>query len=392
MKTSKYRKATIADSRGPGNSRRTHGRRSWSTGALALLGILGVGSSVAAYRRAGSGAAECCAEPPSRVSLSSAEMATPVSASNEGAASGTSTEDMVFVPGGTFSMGSDDPHMPDARPWHEVTVDGFWMDKTEVTNEQFLRFVEATGYVTTAERPLDTARYPGAPANSLAPAGIVFQKPGHAVHLGKPLSWWHLVPGASFRHPEGPGSSIVGRERFPVVQVSWDDAVAYAKWANKRLPTEAEWERAARGGLVKKPFVWGDDLCPGGVWVANVWQGDFPTNDTVEDGFEGMAPVGSFPPNAYGLFDMAGNVWEWTADWYRADYYRRSPTNNPQGPDEGFDPFEPSVPKRVTRGGSFLCAEHVCRRYQPGGRGKAAPDSGTSHTGFRCVRSARLAP
>lgn len=299
---------------------------------------------------------------------------------------------MVLVPGGTFWMGSDDPRIHDARPWHEVAVDGFWVDRTEVTNEQFLRFVEATGYVTTAERPVDAARYPGASADALVAAGIVFRQPDRRVSLHDPLSWWRLVPGASFRHPEGPASSIVGRERHPVVHVSWEDANAYARWANKRLPTEAEWERAARGGLVKKPFVWGDELRPGGRWLANVWQGEFPTNDTREDGFEGTAPVGSFPPNGFGLFDMAGNVWEWTADWYRPDTYRSSPRENPRGPEAGFDPAEPSIPKRVTRGGSFLCAEQVCRRYQPGGRGKAAPDSGTSHTGFRCVRSASAAP
>ncbi|MBX3208130.1 MAG: formylglycine-generating enzyme family protein [Labilithrix sp.] len=295
---------------------------------------------------------------------------------------------MVFVPGGSFWMGSDEPRMRDARPWHEVTVDGFWMDRTEVTNEEFLRFVEATGHVTTAERPLDAARYPGASEEARQPAGIVFEKPTHPVSLDAPLSWWRLVPGASFRHPEGPRSSILGRERYPVVQISWDDAVAYAKWANKRLPTEAEWERAARGGLVKKRFAWGDELRPDHRWLANVWQGDFPTEDTAEDGFAGIAPVASFPPNGFGLFDMAGNVWEWTADWYRADSYGRSAAKNPRGPDVPFDPAEPTVAKRVTRGGSFLCAENVCQRYQPGGRGKAAPDSGTSHTGFRCVRSA----
>ena len=293
---------------------------------------------------------------------------------------------MVWIPGGTFAMGSDEPQMPDAHPWHDVTVDGFWMDRTEVTNEEFARFVDATGYVTTAERSLDGALYPGASAEELRPSGIVFTPPAHAVNRRDPTAWWRLVPGASFRHPEGPGSSIVGREHEPVVQVSWYDAAAYAAWAGKRLPTEAEWERAARGGLVKRRFVWGDELTPGGRWLANVWQGRFPSENTRADGFAGAAPVGSYPPNGYGLYDVAGNVWEWTADWYRPDYYAGSPRVNPQGPGDGFDPDEPDIPKRVTKGGSFLCAEDYCRRYEPGGRGKAAPDSGTSHTGFRCVR------
>jgi formylglycine-generating enzyme required for sulfatase activity len=285
-------------------------------------------------------------------------------------------------------MGSDDVAMADARPWHQVRVSPFWIDRTEVTNEQFARFVRATAYVTTAERPLDPRTYPGAPAAALRPSGIVFALPEDVAERSDPLSWWQLVPGASFRAPEGPGSSIAGRERHPVVQVSWDDAVAYAKWAGKRLPTEAEWEIAARGGREKKPFVWGDELRPNGRWLANVWQGTFPTKNTAEDGYAGTAPVGSFPPNDYGLFDMAGNVWEWTSDWYRPDYYQHSVATDPQGPASSIDPQEPGVPKRVTKGGSFLCAEDLCRRFQPGGRGKAAPDSGTSHTGFRCVRTA----
>jgi len=294
---------------------------------------------------------------------------------------------MVWVPGGSFAMGSDDPQMRDARPWHEVSVDGFWMDSTEVTTEEFARFVAATGYVTTAERAADPALYPGASNDDLVPSGIVFTPPSHPVDPGDPLAWWRLVPGASFRHPEGPASSVAGRERHPVVQVSWYDAMAYAAWSGKRLPTEAEWEYAARGGLAKKTFVWGDELTPGGRWQANVWQGRFPSENTRADGFAGTAPVGSYPPNGYGLYDMAGNVWEWTADWYRPDTYASGAAHDPHGPPTGFDPDEPAVPKRVTRGGSFLCADDICRRYEPGARGKAAPDSSTSHTGFRCVRS-----
>jgi formylglycine-generating enzyme required for sulfatase activity len=207
------------------------------------------------------------------------------------------------------------------------------------------------------------------------------------VDLRDPLQWWQLIPGADWRHPEGPDSNISDRIDHPVVHVSWDDAHAYGAWVKKRLPTEAEWEFAARGGLGRQPFVWGDELTPKGKWLANVWQGRFPMENTREDGFDRTAPAGSFPPNGFGLFDMAGNVWEWCADWYRPDYYRESPRRNPPGPLEGMDPDELGVPKRVTRGGSFLCSESYCRRYGPGGRGKTAPDSGASHTGFRLVRS-----
>ncbi|MDF2695844.1 MAG: pkn [Labilithrix sp.] len=328
--------------------------------------------------------APCCESAPVRTPVELSGAAVPVTRAATLTAEAP-PDGMVLIPGGAFWMGSDDPEMRDARPWHEVTVDAFWMDRTEVTNEEFDRFVKATGHVTTAERPLDPTKYPGAPKEALVAAGIVFVKPTSS--STNRLSWWRLVPGATFRNPEGPGSSIAGREHHPVVHVSWDDAAAYAKWAGKRLPTEAEWERAARGGLVRKLFTWGDDPLPAGRWQANGWQGTFPTRNTRDDGFDSTAPVASFPPNGYGLYDMAGNVWEWTADWYRADYYARSPAKNPSGPDDSLDPEEPSIAKRVTKGGSFLCADERCRRYQPGGRGKAAPDSGTSHTGFRCVRA-----
>ncbi len=328
--------------------------------------------------------APCCAQAPSRERFGRGPAA-PEPARDGGATQQQEgDEGMVWIPGGAFEMGSDDPAARDARPWHEVFVDGFWIDRTEVTNAAFERFVAATGYVTTAERALGGEK----------PSGIVFQPPEGTADVRDPLSWWRLVPGADWRHPEGPGSSITARALHPVVQVSWDDAVAYAAWSGKRLPTEAEWERAARGGAARKPFVWGDERTPGGRWLANVWQGRFPTENTRADGFERSAPVGSFPPNGFGLFDMAGNVWEWCADWYAPDTYERSPRTNPRGPAESLDPDEPSAPKRVTRGGSFLCGDEYCRRYGPGTRGKASPDSGASHMGFRCVRSggAEVAP
>jgi formylglycine-generating enzyme required for sulfatase activity len=303
-------------------------------------------------------------------------------------APGPAPEGMVWVPGGTFWMGSDDAMMQDARPLHAVTVDGFWMDRTEVTNAEFARFVAATGYRTVAERPPDPKQFPGVPPEDLVAGSIVFAPPDRDVPLDNPYAWWQYRPGASWRHPEGPGSTIEGREAHPVVHVCWDDAAAYAKWAGKRLPTEAEWEFAARGGLDRKRYAWGDEFRPDGTWRVNNWQGKFPRENTAEDGHPGTAPVGSFPPNGFGLADMSGNVWEWCADWYRPEYYRYSPAANPTGPDSSYDPNEPNVPKRVQRGGSFLCSDLYCVRYIPGGRGKGAPDSAAGHVGFRCVRGA----
>jgi sulfatase modifying factor 1 len=301
---------------------------------------------------------------------------------------------MVWIPGGEFWMGCDDPTTPDARPFHRVRVSAFWMDKTEVTNQQFARFVRATGYVTVAERKPDPRDFPGAPPENLVPGSLVFTPPEGAVPLQNAYVWWRYVPGASWRHPEGPASDLHGREKHPVVQIAWKDAAAYARWAGKRLPTEAEWEIAARGGLEGKRYCWGDARRPGGKWPANLWQGHFPDQNRVEDGFRGTAPVASFPPNGYGLYDMAGNVWEWCADWYRPDSYALLAAGgkvvwNPQGPKESLDPREPGIPKRVQRGGSFLCCDHYCSRYLPGSRGKGAVDSGASHLGFRCVRSTR---
>jgi sulfatase modifying factor 1 len=297
-------------------------------------------------------------------------------------------EGMIWIPGGEFRMGDADPMFPDAQPVHKVYVDGFWMDRTEVTNAQFARFVEATGYVTVAEQQPNPKEFPDVPPEKLVPGSIVFTPPDKQVPLDQPLSWWRYVPGASWRHPEGPDSNLDGRESHPVVHVCWHDAQAYAKWAGKRLPTEAEWECAARGGLEQKRYCWGDELLPAGTWQANIWQGDFPRANTKEDGFERTAPVASFPPNGYGLFDMSGNVWEWCADWYRPDYYANSSARNPAGPESSYDPSEPHLPKRVQRGGSFLCSDTYCVRYRPGPRGKGEPGSAASHIGFRCVRSA----
>jgi formylglycine-generating enzyme required for sulfatase activity len=309
---------------------------------------------------------------------------------------------MVWIPGGEFAMGSDDPTsslcggketMSDARPIHQVHVDGFWMDRTEVTNAQFEKFVQATGYVTVAEQTPRAEDFPDAPPENLVAGAVVFTPPATAVPLNDHLQWWAYVRGANWRHPTGPESNLAGRENHPVVQIAYPDAVAYAQWAGKRLPTEAEWEFAARGGKAGQFYAWGADLKPGGKWMANIFQGKFPYKDTGEDGSVGVAPVGQFPPNGYGLHDVAGNVWEWVSDWYRPDYFATLAAaglaRNPQGPAESFDPSEPGVKKRVHRGGSYLCTEEYCTRYMVGTRGKGEPDTGTNHVGFRCVQAAR---
>jgi sulfatase modifying factor 1 len=297
---------------------------------------------------------------------------------------------MAWVPDGEFWMGSDEPGFTDARPWHRVRLNGFWIDKTEVTNEQFARFVQATGYITVAERKPSVKDFPNAPPENLVAGSVVFSPPNHAVALDNHYQWWSYAKGADWRHPEGPSSTIKGHEKHPVVHVAYDDALAYAKWSGKRLPTEAEFEYAERGGLDRKRFAWGDELRPGGKFMANTFQGHFPDQNTGEDGYTNTAPVGSFPANGYGLFDMSGNVWEWTSDWYRPDYYKiiaaaGSVAANPKGPAESFDPSEPGAPKKVQRGGSFLCTDQYCARYIVGGRGKGEPDTGTNHVGFRCV-------
>ncbi|HEY8429408.1 MAG TPA: formylglycine-generating enzyme family protein [Sandaracinaceae bacterium] len=303
-------------------------------------------------------------------------------------------DDMVWIPGSTFRMGSD-RHYPEERPVHRVTVDGFWIDRCAVTNEQFARFVEATGHVTTAEIPPDPEQYPGALPHMLYAGSLVFHAPPQPVDLRDISSWWRLVAGADWRHPEGPGSSLAGRERHPVVHVSYTDAEAYARWAGKELPSEAEFEYAAWGGREGTEFAWGDALEPGGVHMANVWQGRFPHENLARDGFVGTAPVGSFPPNGYGLYDMIGNTWEWTTDWY----VPRHPAErakaccvprNPRGPreEESYDPRLPRVriPRKVLKGGSHLCAPNYCRRYRPPARFPEPVDTSTCHVGFRCVR------
>ncbi|MBV8076494.1 MAG: formylglycine-generating enzyme family protein [Planctomycetaceae bacterium] len=369
-----------------------------------LWPTLGVATSLAAvglYLVIGPGAARSRASDPSRA-VPAAPVAHevvaenhPGSATDEPSSSpespsknppGPAPEGMAWISGGTFLMGSTDGTMRDALPVHEVTLDGFWMDRTEVTNRQFERFVRETGYRTVAERPPDPKDFPGAPPENLVPGSLVFTPPVGKVSLDEPYSWWRYVPGADWKHPEGPGSDIVGRADHPVVHVCWDDAIAFARWAGKRLPTEAEWEYAARGGLEGKRYVWGDEFRPEGRWRVNNWQGPFPIGNTAEDGYPRTAPVGSFPPNGFGLVDMAGNVWEWCADWYRPGY-PSGPRKDPRGPDSSDDPNEPGIPKRVQRGGSFLCSDLYCTRYLPGARGKGATDSGASHTGFRCVLS-----
>jgi formylglycine-generating enzyme len=308
---------------------------------------------------------------------------------------------MAWISGGEFSMGSEDPstitvcggheHMRDSRPIHRVYVDGFWMDKTEVTNQEFEKFVKATGYKTIAEIAPTHDQFPTAPKENLVAGSTVFTPTPGAVPLNDMFQWWRYQHGADWKHPEGPNSNIRGRENYPVVQVAYPDAEAYAKWAGKRLPTEAEWEFAARGGAKGATYAWGNDLKPKGKWMANIYQGQFPAKDTGADGFVGIAPVAQYPPNNFGLYDLSGNVWEWCSDWYRADYYvqlakQSEIPKNPKGPDTSWDPSEPNEKKRVHRGGSFLCTDQYCTRYMVGTRGKGEVNTAANHLGFRCVR------
>ena len=374
-------------------------RISWGlvAGAVALLGSMAVWKAASTHPATASSSVVASApEPPSAKAnfFPTIPNTVPEPASAPGG--------MAWIPGGEFSMGSQDaPEMnnvamhatTDSRPIHRVYVDSFWMDKTDVSNEEFAKFVKATGYVTVAERKPRAEDFPGAPPENLVAGSVVFSPPDHAVPLNDHFQWWSYVHGANWRHPLGPDSDIKGKEKYPVVHVAYEDALAYAKWAGKRLPTEAEWEFAARGGLSGKPFVWGDQFRPGGKWMANTYQGTFPVkgSDKGDDGFVGIAPAAHYPPNGYGLYDMAGNVWQWTSDWYRPDYYARlaavgGVARNPQGPSSPYDPTEPTEKKKTHRGGSFLCTDQYCSRYIVGTRGKGEVSTGTNHLGFRCVK------
>jgi formylglycine-generating enzyme required for sulfatase activity len=305
----------------------------------------------------------------------------------------------VFIPGGTFRMGSD-KHYPEEAPVHTVSVGGFWMDRTPVTNRAFRKFVEATGYITFAEVPPDPKDYPGALPHMLKAGSLVFTASNHPVDLCNIANWWAFTPGANWRRPYGKGSSIRGLDDHPVVHIAYRDAEAYAIWAGKELPTEAEWEFAARGGLDEAQFAWGDELTPGGKYMANTWQGVFPHENLAADGYTRTSPVRSFPPNGYGLYDMIGNVWEWTADWYADRHTADAPKaccipENPRGgcEEESCDPRQPNIkiPRKVVKGGSHLCAPNYCCRYRPAARQPQPVDTSMSHIGFRCIVRPRTA-
>lgn len=300
---------------------------------------------------------------------------------------------MLWIPGGEFNMGSEDFY-PEEQPVHRVRVDGFWMDKFQVTNAQFRAFVEATGYVTVAERTPDPALYPDADPNLLVPGSLLFRKTPGPVDLNYYQQWWAFVPGADWQHPWGPESDLRGKDWYPVVHVAYEDAQAYAEWAGKSLPTEAEWEFAARGGLEDAIYTWGDEFSPRGKMMANTWQGEFPWQNLKLDRYETTSPVGAFPANGFGLHDMAGNVWEWTDDWWQSQHAvdPQSPCCAPENPrvlarEQSYDPAQPSVriPRKVIKGGSFLCAPNYCLRYRPAARSPEMIDSSTCHLGFRCV-------
>jgi formylglycine-generating enzyme len=308
--------------------------------------------------------------------------------------------DMIWIEGGTFHMGSDS-HYPEEAPAHRVMVDGFWMDRTPVTNRQFRAFVRATGHVTFAEKRPNPGDYPGALPHMLFAGSLVFTPPDRPVDLRLWGEWWTLMKGADWRHPYGPKSNIHGFDNHPLVHVTFADALAYARWAGKDLPSEAEWELAARGGLDGAEFAWGAELTPGGRHMANIWQGQFPLQNLAQDGFERTSPVTAFLPNGYGLYDMIGNVWEWTSDFYAARHERDAlkacciPVNPRGGPEEqSYDPCQPEtrIPRRILKGGSHLCAPNYCRRYRPAARHPQPADTSTSHVGFRCITRNRRRP
>lgn len=343
-------------------------------------------------------AAMDCAE----TANTAAESAFKPTIENKKKPAGKAPKGMVWIPGGEFSMGSnvEDESLcslkgvtKDAAPIHRVYVDGYYMDETEVTNEEYEKFVKATGYVTVAEQKPTKEEFPTAADEDLVAGSVIFSPTPAAVNLNNFLQWWNYIGGTDWKHPLGPESSIKGKEKYPVVHIAYEDAVAYAKWAKKRLPTEAEWEFAARGGKTGEIYAWGNVLKPNGKFQANIYQGHFPIKDgdTGEDGFKGIAPTAQYAPNHYGLYDMAGNVWEWTNDWYSSTYYdtlsKNGVAKNPQGPDSSNDPSEPDQPKKVHRGGSFLCTDQYCTRYMVGTRGKGEVRSAANHLGFRCVKS-----
>ncbi|MEX0281342.1 MAG: formylglycine-generating enzyme family protein [Arenibacterium sp.] len=305
---------------------------------------------------------------------------------------------MAWIDGGVFAMGSE-AHYPEEAPVRSVKVGGFWMDRTHVTNAEFGKFVKETGYVTVAERPLNPDDFPGADPDLLHPGSMVFQMTKGPVDLRDVSQWWAYIPGAQWRHPEGPNTDLRGRGNHPVVHVSYEDAEAYAAWAGKELPPEAEWEFAARGGLDGGEFVWGAEFTPAGKRMAKTWKGEFPWRNKANKKQQRTAPVGSYAPNGYGLFDMAGNVWEWTTDWYEAKRPAKEgdaccTIDNPRGGAQAnsLDPNQPLVriPRKVLKGGSFLCAPSYCRRYRPAARHAQQIDSGMSHVGFRCIKRSKL--